>query len=116
MCGFAGFLGAEAPDQPEAVLRAMADALRNRGPDDAGVWFDGQAGVGLAHRRLAIVDLTPARHQPMRSPCGRFVLAYNGEIYNIWICAQRWRPRAGRLPGAGIRIPKRCSRRCGTGE
>ncbi|WP_461583446.1 asparagine synthetase B family protein [Tepidiphilus sp. HLB4] len=82
MCGFAGFLGAEAPDQPEAVLRAMADALRHRGPDDAGVWFDGQAGVGLAHRRLAIVDLTPAGHQPMRSPCGRFVLAYNGEIYN----------------------------------
>lgn len=82
MCGFAGFFGTNPPGQPESVLRAMADALRHRGPDDSGVWFDARAGIGFGHRRLAIVDLTPAGHQPMVSPCGRYVLAYNGEIYN----------------------------------
>lgn len=82
MCGFAGFFGTNPPEQPESVLRAMADALRHRGPDDSGVWFDARAGIGFGHRRLAIVDLTPAGHQPMVSPCGRYVLAYNGEIYN----------------------------------
>lgn len=82
MCGFAGFFGMNPPGQPESVLRAMADALQHRGPDDSGVWFDARAGIGFGHRRLAIVDLTPAGHQPMVSPCGRYVLAYNGEIYN----------------------------------
>ncbi len=62
--------------------RAIADALATRGPDDAGVWVDDAAGVALAHRRLSILDLSPAGHQPMVSPSGRYVIAYNGEIYN----------------------------------
>jgi asparagine synthase (glutamine-hydrolysing) len=60
----------------------MADALVHRGPDDRGVWLDAAAGVALAHRRLAILDLSPAGHQPMMSACGRYVVAFNGEIYN----------------------------------
>ena len=83
MCGLAGFLGRPGP---LAVLAArgtaMADALVHRGPDDAGVWADAEAGLCLAHRRLAIVDLSPAGHQPMASAGGRYQLAFNGEIYN----------------------------------
>lgn len=60
----------------------MADALTHRGPDDSGVWVDGQAGIGLAHRRLSILDLSPAGHQPMVSAGGQYVVAFNGEIYN----------------------------------
>jgi asparagine synthase (glutamine-hydrolysing) len=60
----------------------MADAIARRGPDDHGVWVDTDAGVALAHRRLAIVDLTPAGHQPMLDRTGRYVLTFNGEIYN----------------------------------
>jgi len=60
----------------------MADVLANRGPDDAGMWTDTVAGIALAHRRLSIVDLSPAGHQPMASASGRYVIAFNGEIYN----------------------------------
>ena len=60
----------------------MAHRIETRGPDDAGVWTDEAAGLALAHRRLAILDLSSAGYQPMRSPCGRYVLVYNGEIYN----------------------------------
>jgi asparagine synthase (glutamine-hydrolysing) len=57
--------------------------MLHRGPDDAGVWSDAEAGVALGHRRLSIIDLSPLGHQPMLSACGRFVLSYNGEIYNF---------------------------------
>ena len=60
----------------------MADAVAHRGPDDAGVWLDGEAGVALAYRRLAVIDLSPAGRQPMQSASGRSVIVFNGEIYN----------------------------------
>ena len=84
MCGFAGFLiaGGEAPGSLEAVATGMALAIRHRGPDDAGAWADAQAGIAFGHRRLSIVDLSPAGHQPMASACGRYMIAFNGEIYN----------------------------------
>jgi asparagine synthase (glutamine-hydrolysing) len=85
MCGIAGFVdhNPHRSSQAAAVtLRAMGDSLVHRGPDDGGQWFDSESRVGLAHRRLAIVDLSPAGRQPMRSQCGRYVLTYNGEIYN----------------------------------
>lgn len=82
MCGFAGFLGGAMSGGAEALLQIMGGALVHRGPDDGGTWWDGLAGIGLAHRRLSILDLSPTGHQPMVSPCRRFVVAYNGEIYN----------------------------------
>ncbi len=63
-------------------VSCMALAIANRGPDDAGVWVDEQAGIAFGHRRLSIVDLSAAGHQPMHSNAGRFVMAFNGEIYN----------------------------------
>lgn len=84
MCGFAGLLllpGSGIPDL-SATVRAMADALVHRGPDDGGTWMDAACGVGVGHRRLAIVDLSAAGHQPMLSTEGRFVIVFNGEIYN----------------------------------
>lgn len=83
MCGLTGFMAPPAPaDEMSAIARGMADRIRHRGPDDHGVWTDPEAGIALAHRRLSIVDLSAAGHQPMLSAGGRFVLAYNGEIYN----------------------------------
>jgi asparagine synthase (glutamine-hydrolysing) len=80
MCGIAGLISARRVD-PE-LLQRMGDVIAHRGPDDAGTWIDPEAGVGFAHRRLSIVDLSPSGHQPMQSADGRFVLNYNGEIYN----------------------------------
>ena len=86
MCGIAGLLDVRCQtprDTLENYGRRMGDALRHRGPDDGGVWADEQAGIMMAHRRLAILDLSPAGHQPMVSACGRYVLVFNGEIYNF---------------------------------
>lgn len=82
MCGIAGVCFSEKKEQLSAVP-LMRDALRHRGPDDEGIWFDSQAGVGLGHRRLAIVDLSSYGHQPMISASGRYVIVFNGEIYNF---------------------------------
>ena len=85
MCGIAGFWrpsgGNEVADR--ALGLAMAEAVRHRGPDAGDVWADAAAGVTLAHRRLAIIDLSAAGAQPMHSASGRYVVAYNGEIYNF---------------------------------
>ena len=81
MCGIAGlFCASGAPDA--GLLRRMAGSILHRGPDDEGIWIDEDAGIGFGHRRLAIVDLSPQGHQPMASHDGRYVLSYNGEIYN----------------------------------
>jgi len=81
MCGIAGFLTAPAPGLETTITNMMA-AIKHRGPDSQGHWCDSEAGAALGHLRLAIVDLTPAGHQPMISPSGRYVLTYNGEVYN----------------------------------
>lgn len=80
MCGLTGVLATRLP-ATEALGR-MTEALRHRGPDDGDVWTDAEDGIALGHRRLAILELSPAGHQPMHSACGRYVLAFNGEIYN----------------------------------
>ncbi|HUQ70550.1 MAG TPA: asparagine synthase (glutamine-hydrolyzing) [Planctomycetaceae bacterium] len=85
MCGITGFIDltrATSGDELRAVVTRMADALRHRGPDDAGTWVDPAVGVALGHRRLSILDLSPAGHQPMASHDGRYWIVYNGEIYN----------------------------------
>lgn len=86
MCGIAGFLdtaSSHSQGRLDALAGAMASALVHRGPDDQGVWSDAEAGIALSHRRLSIVDLSPAGHQPMVSADGRFVLSYNGEVYSF---------------------------------
>lgn len=84
MCGIAGFLqDCELNAGAAPIAKRMANALTHRGPDDSGIWLDTQAGIALGHRRLAIIDLSPAGHQPMASQSGRFVIVYNGEIYNF---------------------------------
>lgn len=85
MCGIAGCMagGPEARGaDPADQARRMADALVHRGPDDGGVWVEPGVPLALSHRRLAILDLTPAGHQPMLSASGRYAIAFNGEIYN----------------------------------
>ena len=85
MCGIAGFIDLRLARRPEALraqAEAMGSAIRHRGPDGDGVFVDAEAGLAFAHRRLAIVDLSPAGAQPMTSASGRFVICYNGEIYN----------------------------------
>jgi asparagine synthase (glutamine-hydrolysing) len=85
MCGIAGFINHKqrfGSDEIGAIAARMADRLTHRGPDDHGVWADAAAGVALGHTRLAIIDLSAAGAQPMVSACGRFVLSYNGEVFN----------------------------------
>ncbi len=81
MCGIVGVLNLDGAPAAEETVRAMAARIRHRGPDGEGAFVDGP--LGLGHRRLAILDLTTASHQPMHSADGRFVIAYNGEVYNF---------------------------------
>jgi asparagine synthase (glutamine-hydrolysing) len=86
MCGIAGFrsIGTGlAPDSLRRITEAMTATLVHRGPDDADLWIDPDVGLALGHRRLSIIDLSAAGRQPMASPCGRYVITYNGEIYNF---------------------------------
>jgi asparagine synthase (glutamine-hydrolysing) len=85
MCGIAGLLDPTAStsaDRLGALASAMAASVAHRGPDDSGLWIDAEAGVAFGHRRLAVIDLGQGGAQPMVSSCGRWVIAYNGEIYN----------------------------------
>ena len=82
MCGITGVLDKTTSYGLDQTVRQMAATLHHRGPDDGGVWVDEAAGIALGHRRLSILDLSPAGHQPMASASGRFVIAFNGEIYN----------------------------------
>jgi asparagine synthase (glutamine-hydrolysing) len=82
MCGIAGIFGRVDARTLEMTATDMAGTLHHRGPDDSGVWADADAGIALSHRRLSILDLSPQGHQPMASADGRYVLAFNGEIYN----------------------------------
>jgi asparagine synthase (glutamine-hydrolysing) len=83
MCGLTGFWSADPIDDAPAILRRMAGAIRHRGPDDEGYWWDAESGLGLGFRRLSILDLSPKGRQPMVSASGRYVVVFNGEIYNF---------------------------------
>ena len=116
MCGIAGLLGPGAAEP--RIVAAMIAPLEHRGPDDVGLWSDAEAGVALGHRRLAIVDLSAAGHEPMVSASGRLVVTYNGEIYNH----AELRARAGgggaaprKAAGAAIPTSRPSSRRSTTG-
>ncbi len=95
MCGIAGQLGRA----PGSFAERVGPRLAHRGPDDAGVWQDGDA--CLVHRRLAILDLSPLGHQPMASACGRWLLVFNGEIYNHTDLRQRLEAEGQRFRGSG---------------
>ena len=85
MCGFVGFLAANSPlgmAENKTIVNAMADRLEHRGPDDQGIWCDLNSEIMLGFRRLSILDLSEAGHQPMISRSGRYIVAFNGEIYN----------------------------------
>lgn len=85
MCGFTGFLGGELFTQTEklhGVISAMSDSIIHRGPDSGGIWADKKQKIILSHQRLSILDLSEAGHQPMISDSGRYVMVFNGEIYN----------------------------------
>jgi asparagine synthase (glutamine-hydrolysing) len=86
MCGITGFLDtsrSKSSEQLTLIARRMATSLRHRGPEDEGVWADPATGIAFGHRRLSIIDLSPMGHQPMHSACGRYVITFNGEIYNF---------------------------------
>ena len=86
MCGIAGFIDCrrQTPaDRLDALAEGMAESLKHRGPDDSGIWTDAESGLALAHRRLSVRDLSATGSQPMISGDGRYVLTYNGEIYDI---------------------------------
>ncbi|MBI1203494.1 MAG: asparagine synthase (glutamine-hydrolyzing) [Rhodopseudomonas sp.] len=101
MCGIAGVL--TSPGTARAALErnasAMADSIAHRGPDDHGLWSDPEAGMALTQRRLSIVDLSPAGHQPMISADGRFVIVFNGEIYNFQDLRPEFEARGVRFRG-----------------
>lgn len=86
MCGLSGFLDLscqKGPGDLESIICGMVNTLAHRGPDDQGVWVDPEAGIALGHRRLSIIDLSPEGHQPMAASSGRYIIIFNGEIYNF---------------------------------
>jgi asparagine synthase (glutamine-hydrolysing) len=91
MCGLTGYIDYRPATRQtrEGIVGAMAQTLYHRGPDDGGVWVDAEAGAALGFRRLSIIDLSPQGHQPMVSASGRYVIVFNGEIYNFKEIAAR---------------------------
>lgn len=86
MCGITGFIDLKAQNKGtllQEIVSNMTSSLLHRGPDDFGTWVDEARGVALGHRRLAVLDLSPTGHQPMTDPQGRYVIVYNGEVYNF---------------------------------
>ncbi|MFO7560897.1 MAG: asparagine synthase (glutamine-hydrolyzing) [Desulfobacterales bacterium] len=84
MCGIAGLIHfSSSAEQWQDSLKRISDTLTHRGPDDEGIWFDAKEGIGLCHRRLSIIDLSKEGRQPMISHSGRYVISYNGEVYNF---------------------------------
>ena len=81
MCGIAGFLNTNGEPASTVLVKRMTDVIAHRGPDGEGQYVDGA--IGLGHRRLAILDLSPAGHQPMQTADGRYLISYNGEVYNF---------------------------------
>ena len=101
MCGIVGiFLAPHAADPRRlAAIEAMAATLHHRGPDGGGIWTDSNAGIALGHRRLAIVDLSDAGHQPMMSHSENLVMTFNGEVYNFGELRQELAARGHRFRG-----------------
>ena len=93
MCGITGFWDFKKKFAvSEQLAENMAAQIKYRGPDSYGTWLEPEQGLALAHRRLAIVDLSPAGHQPMVSPSGRYVMVYNGEVFNGYEIKQALSP------------------------
>ena len=82
MCGITGLFRLNPASPLSTIIQKMNETLNHRGPDDNGVWEDG-LGIALGHTRLAIQDLSQDGHQPMNSACGRYVMVFNGEVYNF---------------------------------
>jgi asparagine synthase (glutamine-hydrolysing) len=100
MCGIAGFVDlGDSTSEWRDTIEHMTGVLAHRGPDDDGHWVDAGAGVALGHRRLAVIDTSPAGHQPMASASGRHVIAYNGEIYNYRAVREELAAHAASSPG-----------------
>ncbi|HDL00988.1 MAG TPA: asparagine synthetase B, partial [candidate division Zixibacteria bacterium] len=101
MCGITGFWIKNSGSSAESLrktVKIMSDALVHRGPDDCGIWVDENNGLALGHRRLTVIDLSSAGSQPMKSADGRYIIIYNGEIYNYKEIAERLRSK-----GVGLR-------------
>jgi asparagine synthase (glutamine-hydrolysing) len=101
MCGIAGIISVSRLEERD--VRRLIDPIAHRGPDDDGVWLDSEVGVGFGHRRLAIIDLSPAGHQPMTSADGRYVITYNAEIYNHAELRAELEKQQGAVPPGGWR-------------
>src|SRR2546425_13370930 len=102
MCGISGFVersGAVPSAELNNRVSRMTETLRHRGPDDHGIWVDATAGVAFGHRRLSIMDLSPAGHQPMCSESGRFVITFNGEVFNFRALREELEPRGHHFRG-----------------
>jgi len=101
MCGFAGYFTSRPTDEQAhtAAVRRMITPIAHRGPDDEGIWCESSAGVALGFRRLAIIDLSEQGHQPMRSASGRFMMVFNGEVYNFGEIRRELEAKGARFRG-----------------